>query len=358
MKKILFTLVIISTMLLGVSTFAKNAQETPIETETATAKSIGIVPTMTTVSYSQNRIWVGTFQIVWNEAIDNVVKKPIKFVGYNSFIAKELNKREFSKKNISPNSYYTKTGIVSPELKTTIEKGIKDKFNETSDILDMFDFTYQPDKIFIYAMLKKDFKFLKPFDKLSDGPFAKNFTPVKYFGINEDSDKKLAKNVSVLFYNSYEDFAVKLHTKNNDEVLLYRTNDDKTFKEFYSDLNKKTKSYKGDKKFNSDDKLRVPDINLYQETSFKDVEGHQIKGTNFKIDKTIETIDFRMNNEGVKLKSEAAIMMKCMAMPIERGRNFTYTDKFVLFLIEKGQKTPYYAMRVADVEALNATGRK
>ena len=45
-----------------------------------------------------------------------------------------------------------------------------------------------------------------------------------------------------------------------------------------------------------------------------------------------------MNNEGVKLKSEAAIMMKCLAMPIERGRNFMFTDNFVLFLIEKGQK--------------------
>ena len=222
----------------------------------------------------------------------------------------------------------------------------------------MFDWTYQPDKMFIYAMLKKDFKFLHAFDKLSDGVFAKNYTPVKYFGINEDSDKKLYKNVDVMFYNSAEDFAVKLYTKDKDIVMLYRTNDDTTFDKYYSEMNKKAKKFNGDKKFNSDDKLRVPDINLYQETRFKDVEGHRIKGTNFKIDATIETVDFRMNNEGVKLKSEAAIMMKCLAMPIERGRNFYYTDNFVLFLIEKGQKTPYYAMRVADVETLNKTGKK
>ena len=77
----------------------------------------------------------------------------------------------------------------------------------------------------------------------------------------------------------------------------------------------------------------------------------------YRIDKTIETVDFKMNNEGVKLKSEAAIMMKCLAMPIERGRNFMFTDNFVLFLIEKGQNVPYYAMRVHDVETLNKTGR-
>ncbi len=345
MKRIFISLVILLSTLTGISAYA--AEQTGIE----------VLPTMETKSTTANRIWVGTFQIVWNEAIDNVVKKPIKFVDHNSIIAKELNKKSFKKTDISSNSYYTKTGIISPELKTTIEKGIKDKFNETSDILNAFDFSYQPDKIFIYAMLKKDFKFIKPFDKLSDAPFSKNLTPVKYFGIKANSDRKLAKNVDVLFYNSYEDFAVKLLTKDKDEVLLYRTNDDKTFKDFYTDLNKKTKSYNGNKKFTSEDKLRVPDISLYQETSFKDVEGYRIKGTDFKIDKTIETIDFKMNNEGVKLKSEAAIAMTCLAMPIDRSRDFNYTDKFVLFLIEKGQKTPYFAMRVTDVETLNKTGK-
>lgn len=345
MKKLLISLA----LLFGIVTGFMNA---------ANAETIEVLPTMQTQSTAPNRIWVGTFQVVWNEAIDNVVHKPIKFADYDSIIAKQLNKKEFKKTNISENAYYTKTGIVSPDLKSEIEKGIKAKFNETSDILDMFDFSYQPDKIFIYAMLKKDFKFLEAFDKLSDSMFGKNFTPVSYFGINEDSKHKLYKNVNVLFYNSREDFAVKLFTKGKDEVILYRTNDDTTFDKYFADLNKKAKKYDGSKKFEKDDKLSVPDIKLYQETSFKDVEGHRIKGTNFKIDKTIETVDFRMNNEGVKLKSEAAIMMKCMAMPIERGRNFMFTDNFVLFLIEKGQKTPYYAMRVNDVETLNKTGRE
>lgn len=345
MKKLLISLALLAGIITGF-------------TNAANAQTIEVLPTMTTESSAPNRIWVGTFQIVWNEAIDNVVRKPIKFIGYDSIVAKQLNKKEFKKTNISEDSYYTKTGIVSPDLKAEIEKGIKTKFNETSDILDSFDFSYQPDKIFIYAMLKKDFKFLEAFDKLSDGVFGKNFTPVAYFGINEDSKHKLSKNVNVLFYNSREDFAVKLFTKGKDEVILYRTNEDTTFDKYFADLNKKAKKYEGNKKFEKDDKLSVPDIKLYQETSFKDVEGHRIKGTNFKIDKTIETVDFRMNNEGVKLKSEAAIMMKCMALPIERGRNFMFNDNFVLFLIEKGQKTPYYAMRVNDVETLNKTGRE
>ncbi len=224
MKKLLISLA----LLFGIVTGFMNA---------ANAETIEVLPTMQTQSTAPNRIWVGKFQVVWNEAIDNVVHKPIKFADYDSIIAKQLNKKEFKKTNISENAYYTKTGIVSPDLKSEIEKGIKAKFNETSDILDMFDFSYQPDKIFIYAMLKKDFKFLEAFDKLSDSMFGKNF----YFGINEDSKHKLYKNVNVLFYNSREDFAVKLFTKGKDEVILYRTNDDTTFDKYFADLNKKAK---------------------------------------------------------------------------------------------------------------------
>lgn len=361
MKKLHIALAILVCTIMSLSLkVIANETQTPAAEQTQAVeqvKDIEIIPTMTSPSLSPNRIWVGTFQIVWNEMMDNIIYGPIRFEKYNSKVAKALNKQEFKKTNISSNSYYTKYGVVSPDLKSIIETGIKDKFNEISDILDMFDWTYDPNKLFIYAMLKKDFKFVTPFDKLSEGGFGQNYTPVEYFGINEDSNKKLYKNVNVLFYNSHNDFAVKLITKDKDTVLLYRTDDDKTFDKYYADLTSKNKKYSGNKKFTSDDKLRIPDINLYQETSFPDVEGHDIKGTMYRIDKTIETVDFKMNNEGVKLKSEAAIMMKCLAMPMERGRNFMFTDNFVLFLIEKGQKVPYYAMRVHDIETLNKTGR-
>lgn len=347
MKKLLISLAILFAALIG---FMPNTMAEEQQT-------IDVLPTMNWTSSAPNRIWVGTFQIVWNEFMDNIVKKPIKFVDYDSQVAKALNKKSFKKSDISDSAYYTKYGTVSPELKTAIEDGIKEKFNETSDILDTMDWAYNPQKILVYAMLKKDFKFLKAFDKLAPGMFAQNTTPVEYFGINENSNKKLDKNLKVLFYNNENDFAVKVYTQDDDMVLLYRTNDDVTFDKYYKDIEKKAKKYKGEKNFQADDQLKIPNINLYKETSFRDVEGHQIKGTDLQIDRTIETIDFKMDNEGVELKSEAAIIARMCAIPVVTGRRFYFTDNFVLFLIEKGQKTPYYAMKVNDVETLNKTGR-
>ena len=60
-----------------------------------------------------------------------------------------------------------------------------------------------------------------------------------------------------------------------------------------------------------------------------------------------------MINEGVKLKSEAAVMVRCMSLAPQSGRDFMFNDTFVLFLIEKGQKVPYFAIRVHDVDAIN-----
>lgn len=346
MKKILVSLAILVAMIGGIST--AQAQE---------VNSIEVLPTMNTQSTAQNRIWVGTFQLVWNELTDKIVKAPVKFLDFDSQMANNLNQKQFKKSNLNEKSYYVKSGIVSPALKAEIEKNIKLKFHETSDILKMFDFTYNPEKIFVYAMLKKDFRFTNAFDKLATGNFGNSQEKVKYFGINDNSNPKLYKNVNVLFYNDDNDFAVKLYTKGKDEVLLYRTNDDKTFDKYYAELNDKTAKYSGDKNFVKNDTLTIPDIKLYQETSFNELEGHQIVGTNMQIDKTIETVDFRMNNKGVKLKSEAAIMLRCMSLAPREGRDFTFNNNFVLFLIEKDQNTPYYAMKVSDVAAINKTGK-
>lgn len=346
MKKILVSLAILVAMIGGIS--IAQAQE---------VNSIDVLPTMNTQSTAQNRIWVGTFQLVWNELTDKIVKAPVKFLDFDSQMANNLNQKQFKKSNLNEKSYYVKSGIVSPALKAEIEKNIKSKFHETSDILKMFDFTYNPEKIFVYAMLKKDFRFTNAFDKLATGNFGNSQEKVKYFGINDNSNQKLYKNVSVLFYNDDNDFAVKLYTKGKDEVLLYRTNDDKTFDKYYAELNDKTAKYSGNKNFVKNDTLTIPDIKLYQETSFNELEGHQIVGTNMQIDKTIETVDFRMNNKGVKLKSEAAIMLRCMSLAPREGRDFTFNNNFVLFLIEKNQNTPYYAMKVSDVAAINKTGK-
>ena len=319
---------------------------------------VEVLPLMSSQSDFANRLWVGTFQLAWNDLMDELVKGDVEFAGGTPDVVKGLNKQEFKADYLSESSYYKTWGKASFQLRDKIVNGIKEKFNEKSDIVGSIDWTPAPSKYVIYAMLKKDFKFLKAFDKLEPEKFGNSEEKVEYFGIKPQHNDELSQNIGVLFYNSTDDFAVKLYTKGDDIVYLYRTDDDATFDKLYSDMNKKSEKYEGRKFFGSKDYFKVPEIKLYQEKMFNDVCNRAIVGTDFMIDKALETVDFKMNNEGVKLKSEAVIVTRLTSVGpgyAPKPRYFYFDDTFVIFLQEKEQ--PYFALRIKDAVSLNKTAK-
>jgi hypothetical protein len=52
-------------------------------------------------------MWCGTFQLVWNDMVNEVVKKDVKFTPQLK-IVENLNKQTFTNKQLSPSSYYSK----------------------------------------------------------------------------------------------------------------------------------------------------------------------------------------------------------------------------------------------------------
>lgn len=312
------------------------------------AANIDVLPTMQSKTNVQDRVWVGTFQIVWNDFIDKVAFTKIKFPTGTPVIVNELNKQDFTIDELSEKCYYRYVGSIKPNTGNVITKAIKKKFNETSDILGKITLTPGKDRFLVYAMLKKDFKFAAPFDKLGKSNFRGK--EAEFFGIQPSSSSGLGKTVAVLFYNNASDFAVKLDTVGNDEVYLYRTSNTKTFNYIYADMLKKAERYYGDKIFNEEDQLKVPNLKFFEEKVFEEISGNRVKGTNIFIDKAIETVRFEMDNTGVKLKSEAAIVSFASAIrTANEPRHFYFDDTFVLFLKEKDKEKPYFALRVHDI---------
>ena len=314
------------------------------------ASGIDVQPTLMSRSNEQDRIWVGTFQLVWNNFIDKVVFNPVRFREGTPLMVYELNQKTFTEKDLSENSYYTYTGKVNKKTKKTITKAIKKKFKETSDLLDKLDLTPRNDMLIVYAMLKKDFEFKNEFEKLDKSLFGEDQT-AQYFGLNKTKDENVRKGVNVLFYNSSKDFAVKLLTTGKDEVYLYKNPSNKAFAYIYTDMLKKERAFRGNKSFTDADELRVPNISLFEEKSYDELTNKRIMGTNLVINQAMQTIKFDMNNKGVKLKSEAAMtVMTTSLAPEKESRNFAFDDTFVIFLKEKGRSTPYLALRVNDIE--------
>lgn len=320
-----------------------------IMTLSVNAGNIDVLPTMQSKSMAQDRVWVGTFQLVWNDFIDKVAHTIIRFPDGTPDMVKDLNQQAFSIEDLTSKCYYTYTGKVKKNTKASIVKAIRKKFNETSDILDQLDLSPAANKVLIYAMLKKDFEFTQPFDTL--GKYYFRDVRADFFGITAQSDKLLRENVKVLFYNNPKDYAVVLTTKSGDEVYLYKIPHAKPFNFIYSDMMKKASYYEGEKDFGERDELKVPNLKFFEEKTFEELSNKRVKGTQIVIDKAIETVNFNMDNKGVQLKSEAAITMCTTAYnpEEEQPRYFYFDDTFILFLKEHDKRRPYFALRVHDI---------
>lgn len=307
--------------------------------------------------------WCGTFQLVWNDMQNELVNQDIVFTPQLN-IVENLNKQSFKENDISEDSYYKKWGLKNLELKEEIEKGIKEKFDETSDILDGLDWSEaglndendaSTDRYLFYAMLKKKFEFEKEFTKLKEGNFANKYKNVKYFGIDEETEEKVRNQVEVLYYNSDEDFAVILNTKELEQVILIRNPEGKTFEEIYETANKKVEEFEGNRVFTEQDTLKVPDIDIDLFKQYNELQNQEFvlsNGDTGEIISAMQTIKMKLNNKGGEIKSEAAIDMKTLSAVMnkpEEKRDFNFDDNYAIFLKESDKDLPYFAANIEDI---------
>ena len=302
-------------------------------------------------SIDTNKVWVGTFNLVWNDFMNDVIGDKIEFEDGYSALADELNKQTFTVEQLNKNSYFKIHGKENLTLKNQIEQGIKQKFNETSSIIDKCDWK-KGEGYVLYAMLKKEFNFLEKFPTLNENTFGDSKEKVKYFGIEPDTEQVASKNIEILFYNSKEDFAIKLKTKEGEEVYLYRTTgENKSFEENYKEMQVKQSKYNGEKTWNKNDILNIPFIKVKDEINYDELCGRYIKNTDWYIAQALQTIDFELNNYGGSVKSEALIEAFKSAL-LEKGREFIFNNDFILFLKEEDKTKPYFALKVDNTDIL------
>ena len=249
-----------------------------------TSKEINVLPTLLD-KVSTNSAWCGTFQLVWNDMQNEVVGKDIEFDPQIAMV-ENLNKQSFKEKDISQDYYYKIWGLKTKRLKETIEKGIKEKFNQKSDVIDLIDWDGVPlddssytgnDKEYIfYAMLYRQFNFEKEFTVLNKADFngtGKKYNDVEYFGIDNTTDETVYNQINALYYNSEEDFAVMLKTKEGDEVLLSKGKNGTTFEEIYNNVVKKSEAYEGNKAFTEDDTFKGTNNEMnFKNDTFKNIK--------------------------------------------------------------------------------------
>ena len=144
MNKVIKTFVIIlfiGIILTGVVYATTKIVQTINEQRNENKGNAKLTPTFTSSvgNTDINSIWIGSFQLAWNELID-LVGEDIEFEGEDSNLVTLLNEKSFDKTMIDENSYYIKVGVTSKKFKKEIEDEVQNKFGTTENILSNFNF--------------------------------------------------------------------------------------------------------------------------------------------------------------------------------------------------------------------------
>lgn len=278
-----------------------------------------------------NNLWVGTLDLAWKDLEEKIGLNKIELEGEMPQIANDLNESTFSKEMLNPNDYKI-------NVERTVTNGYK-----------------------IDATLNKELNFLESFDNFSDykWTFGNSEEYIKYFGINNASPEEMNKNVEILFYNKLNngsllsnDMAIKLKTKEGDEIILYRTDDKKSFDEYYEDIKAKTKNYKGRTEFSEDDELRVPYVKVNGMINYNQLYDKKIKNSKgLYIYDVIQNVNFYLNERGCNLSSKATMVTEYMG--IGQDTKYCYfQDTFIIFMKEANSDKPYFALKVDNNDIL------
>ena len=167
------------------------------------------------------------------------------------------------------------------------------------------------------------------------------------------------KNIEILFYNPISinnshsnDFAIKLKTKEEDEIILYRTDTNKSFEEYYKEIENKTNLYTGNREFKEIDELRIPYVRVNGMISYDELYGKEIKNSEgLYIFDTIQNVNFYLNESGCNLKSKATMVTEYLSVGIDTKYCY-FQDNFIIFMKEKNSDIPYFALKIDNSDIL------
>ena len=278
-----------------------------------------------------NNLWVGTLDLAWKELESQLGKERIDLEDGNLPIVDDLNSSTFTKDMLDSNDY-------NITVERTITNGYK-----------------------IDTSLNKELHFLEVFDNFSNDytwTFGDSEEFIKYFGINNASSEEINKNIEVLFFNRNDDnsamsddFAIKLKTQEGDEIILYRTNENKNFDEYYNDIQEKANTYTGSKEFLEDDELRIPYVRVNGMIAYNELYNKTIKDTIFYFTDVVQNVNFYLNEKGCNLSSQATLVAERMGVSNE-PRYCYFDDQFIIFMKEANSNNPYFALKVDNTDIL------
>ncbi|HUW63014.1 MAG TPA: hypothetical protein VMZ06_18570 [Candidatus Bathyarchaeia archaeon] len=354
-----------------------------------------VFPTLDTpIVPGKNIVWCSTMQMAWNELKDKLAKGPVQ-ISKSQEVADRLNNSPYVAQDAPEGSWYAVAGM-------DIENEVRRQMAKRFPTIELPDFPAGP--LLAFAALEVDVAFLhrysdlqKPLQfKSADG----NVSPVRAFGLSEtDNLSVMARYQAKVLYNSSryltstpEEFVLELCVHDQVQVViahipLMSTLSDTveevaTMADEFSqwrkevvvrrlkeEINRSTDPVERQKELEtvehyahpmdllSQDTLAIPATNWRLAHRFSELERTVLLNENVKgvpIELVLQTIDFRMDRTGTRVKSIAAIAAGT-APVIGRApipQHYVVDGPFMIMMKKRNCERPFFVMWVDNAELL------
>jgi hypothetical protein len=300
---------------------------------------------------NKNVIWCGTMALAWNETIAEF-NGPLVFTPPIP-IADALNRQEFTKSDIDPESYVAMSGFKLDHIDEKFRAELARKFGDAANPprLDDVDSAATNEDVAIYAYLQKTLLFDTPFNQDEQLRFEGKKVASFGFGFetfaSSEAPGQLTSEVRLLAYESDDDFIIELKTKSpGDQMVLAKVPSGKTLQETVDAVLPKIdpKVVWG---IENGDKLAIPKVDFDLIKHFKEFEGKPVPGG--RLNSVAENIVFRLNEKGAELKSFTTISETLAAVSEPTKQlNLIFNKPFLILLKRESSPRPYFAMWVGN----------
>jgi hypothetical protein len=254
------------------------------------------------ITPNRNLVYCATFQLVWNQLIDEIIRSPIELDGSLQFV-QSLNKRLFEKQDISPSCYMAMAGFEQDGIVEKIRNELREKFHREPG----FDIQLpMPDAIISYAYLEKSLCFETKFDVYAEPLLFSDGINVQTFGVAKIG--MASSQLAVLDYRDSGDFILKfqkLANSDSDEIVLAKVAPKSTLLETVESVllrtNEKSNVSTTNRSLDITEKVQIPKLGFDVLRQYHEFEGRNILNQGFEgyfIAKALQAIKFQLDETG------------------------------------------------------------
>ena len=302
-----------------------------------------------------NVLFCSTFQLAWNE-LRNSFGGNVRLEG-DPPLALALEKPGPSVKEVDAASCVVGGGVGSAFL-ANIDRELRQKFGARDDF--MLPERLEPDAVLAYAYLSKDLEFETPFAvNRAAGIMFRNGARVAHFGVWAEEDDKVraqrAKQVVVHHYGDTGEFVLELLTKAaDDRLIIARISRGATLLDTVdaalTHANQKPGFFarlRAKMELDASEVVRIPILQVDLIRSYVELTGRKVVGQNAFIQEAKQRIRMSLDEKGAVLRSAGVVLAPRGGLP---KRRFICDQPFLVMMIRKEQRHPYFALWLEDPE--------